>query len=272
MDPIRSILVHVDAGPQVRARLAVAAALGRARGADVTALYAVTPVFVEMAFDLAMGAPPTGLLDVDQSRLSDARALVAAVAAESGVPIAWREAREGPEHATIAQAWCADLLVLGQHDRTQRNTGVAADFAPWVITGSGKPAIVVPYIGARAAPFGNVLVAWKPSRESARALGAAMPFLQAAQRVTVAIDADAVASHKEPLLEFLGKHGVRATTDTLQSSPSTAGEAILSRAADAGADLIVMGCYGHSRAREFVLGGASRTLLDSMTVPVLMSH
>lgn len=272
MDPIRSILVHVDAGPHGRARLELAAALGRARGADVTALYAVTPVFVEIAFDVAMGAPPQGLLDVDESHLSDARALVAAVASESGVPIAWREAREGPEHATISQALCADLLLLGQHDRTQRHTGVAADFVPWVLVGSGKPAIVVPYIGARAAPFGNVLVAWKASRESARALGAAIPLLQTARSVTVAVDAYAGAPQKDQLLEFLGKHGIRATTDTLSSNPSTAGEAILSMAADAGADLIVMGCYGHSRTREFVLGGASRTVLDSMTVPVLLAH
>ncbi|MCW5657197.1 MAG: universal stress protein [Burkholderiaceae bacterium] len=272
MDPIRSILVHVDAGVQCRARLALAAALGRARGADVTALYAVTPVVVAMAFDVAMGAPPQTMLDIDESRMTDARTLVAAVAAESGVPIAWREARDGPEHATIAQALCADLLLLGQHDRANRHTGVASDFAPWVITGSGKPAIVVPYIGARAAPFGNVLVAWKATRESSRALSAAIPFLQSAQSVNVAIDGDTGSAYREVLLEFLGRHGIRATVTTLSSRTSGAGEAILSMAADVGADLIVMGCYGHSRAREFALGGASRTVLESMTVPVLMAH
>jgi nucleotide-binding universal stress UspA family protein len=272
MDPIRSILVHVDAGPYARARLELAAALGRAHEADVIALYAVTPVFVEMAFNVAMGAPPQALIDIDESRLSSARQLVAAVAAESGVPIEWRAAPEGPEHSTIAHALCADLVLLGQPDRARRDTGVLPDFVPWVVTGSGKPAIVVPYIGARAAPFGHVLVAWKGTREAARALAASIPLLRRAQNVSVATDLDTPQSQKDLLLTHLRRHGVQATPVLLSSDGSDAGAAILSLAADVGAELIVMGCYGHSRAREFVLGGATRTVLQSMTVPVLMAH
>jgi nucleotide-binding universal stress UspA family protein len=272
MDPIRSILVHLDAGLHGRARLELAAALGRAHGADVTALYAVTPVFVEMAYDVALGAPPGALLDIDESRTSAARQLVKAVSTECGVTIEWREAREGPEHATISQALCADLLLLGQHDPANRHNGVLPDFVPWVVTGSGRPAIVVPYIGARAAPFGSVLVAWKATRESARALSAAMPLLQRATSVRVAFDLESTASQKDWLQTYLHRHDVQASCEVLSSSPSTAGETILSTAADAGADLIVMGCYGHSRTREFVLGGATRTVLQSMTVPVLMAH
>jgi nucleotide-binding universal stress UspA family protein len=272
MEPIRSIVVHLDAGTHGRSRLELAAALGRAHGADVSALYAVTPVFVEMAYDVAMGAPPKALLEVDEIRMSVARELVKAVSAESGVPIEWRAAQEGPERATIAHALCADLLVLGQHDRANRFNGVLADFAPWVVTGSGKPAIVVPYIGARAASFGNVMVAWKATRESAHALSAAMPFLRAASSVSVAIDENTPRSEQELLQAYLRRHGMQAATHLLPGTSSTAGEAILSLAADVGAELVVMGCYGHSRAREFVLGGASRTVLESMTVPVLMAH
>jgi nucleotide-binding universal stress UspA family protein len=272
MDPIRSILVHIDAGPHGRARLELAAALARAHGADVSALYAVTPVYVEMAFDSVMGVPPKALLDIDESRQSAARELVATVSAASGVPIEWREARDGPEQATIAHALCADLLVLGQHDRANRHTGVLPDFAPWVVTGSGKPAIVVPYIGARAAPFGSALVAWKTTREAGRALGAAIPLLRGARSVNLAIAPDTTTSQKELLQGFLRKHGVQSTVHVLAGGESNPGEAILSLASDVGADLIVMGCYGHSRAREFVLGGATRTLLESMTVPVLMAH
>ena len=272
MDPIRSILVHLDAGLHGRARLELAAALGRAHGADVSALYAVTPMLVEMAFDVAMGAPPRELLDIDESRTTTARQLVKAVSAESGVPIEWREAREGPEQATISQALCSDLLLLGQHDPANRHSGVLPDFVPWVVTGSGRPAIVVPYIGARAAPFGNVLVAWKATREAAHALSAAMPLVQRAASVCVAFDLDTTASQKDWLQTYLHRHGVKASYEVVSSSSSTAGEMILSTAADAGADLIVMGCYGHSRTREFVLGGATRTILQSMTVPVLMAH
>ena len=271
MDAIRSILVHIDAGPHGRTRLELAAALARAHDAEVCALYAVTPVFVEMAFDVAMGAPPKALLDIDESRMSVARGLVKAVSAESGIPIVWREAQEGPEHATIAHALCADLLVLGQHDRANRHTGVPPDFAPWIITGSGKPAIVVPYIGAPTS-FGNVLVTWKATRESARALSAAIPLLRAASSVNVATDEGMSRSQRDLLQTYLRQHGVDAAHHVLPSNNATAGEAILSLVADVGADLAVMGCYGHSRAREFVLGGASRTVLDSMTVPVLMAH
>ena len=90
--------------------------------------------------------------------------------------------------------------------------------------------------------------------------------------VCVAFDFDTTASQKDWLQTHLQRHGVKASYEALSSSPSTSGEMILSAAADAGADLIVMGCYGHSRTREFVLGGATRTVLQSMTVPVLMAH
>jgi nucleotide-binding universal stress UspA family protein len=272
MNPIRSILVHVDAGPHVRQRLELAAALGKRLGADVTALYAVTPVFVELAFETAVAALPNGVIEIDESRLAVARELVSTVSAQSGVPIEWRAGRDTPERTTIAQALCADLLVLGQHDRTHHEAGVLPDFAPWVLTGSGKPAVLVPYIGARASAFGNVMVAWKATRESARALGAAIPLLRCAQSVNIVLDADATPTDRELLRAFLRRHGVQAQEQTLMTTSSTAGEAILSRAADLGADLIVMGCYGHSRTREFVLGGATRTVLESMTVPVLMVH
>jgi nucleotide-binding universal stress UspA family protein len=272
MKPIRSILVHVDAGVHVRPRLQLAAALGKSLGADVTALYAVTPVFVELAFATAMGALPQGLLEVDESRLAKARTLVSAVSAESGVPIEWRAAREAPEAATITHALCADLLVLGQRDRADHQTGVLPDFAPWVLTGSGKPAVLVPFIGARASAFSNVMVAWKATREAAHALSAAIPLLRSAHSINVVLDGDTTPTDRELLRAFLRRHGLQALEHTLASSPSTAGEAILSMAADLGADLIVMGCYGHSRTREFVLGGASRTVLESMTVPVLMAH
>jgi nucleotide-binding universal stress UspA family protein len=272
MNPIRSILVHVDAGPHVRSRLELAAALGKSLGAEVTALYAVTPVYVELAFETAMGALPPSLVDLDDSRLATARDLVSAVSAEADVPIEWRAARDAPERATIAHALCADLLILGQHDRANHQTGVLSDFAPWVLTGSGKPAVLVPYIGARASAFSNVMIAWKATREAAHALGAAIPLLRSAQSINVVLDADTTPTDRELLRAFLRRHGLRASEHTLITSPSTAGEAILSMAADIGADLIVMGCYGHSRAREFVLGGASRTVLESMTVPVLMVH
>ena len=270
MNPIQSILVHMDAGPQCAPRLHLARCLAAHFGAGVAALYAVTPVAVEMALDL--GTAHKSLFEFDDARRAAARELVTSVCAQPGIEIEWREASEAPEYSAIREALYADLLVLGQHDHAQRDTGVLPDFVPSVLIASGKPALVVPYIGARAAMFQTVMVAWKETREAARALAAALPILRAAAAVHVALAGDTESEHQTQLQRYLQRHGVQARCHTLASTASLAGESILSMVADLGADLLVMGCYGHSRARELVLGGASRTVLDSMTVPVLMAH
>ena len=272
MSPIQSILVHVDAGPNCAPRLQGARALGAHTGARVTAMYAVTPLAIEMALDVGMGTAQNALFELDDARRSTARELVARVSAEPGVQIDWREVREAAEYWALRQALYADLLVLGQHDRAHRDTGVRADFVPSILIASGKPALVVPYIGTRASTFQTVMVAWKETREAARALTAAIPILRTARAVHVVLERDTMDAHKELLQAFLQRHGIEARYQTLTDSAAVAGEAMLSMAADLDADLLVMGCYGHSRARELVLGGASRTVLESMTLPVLMAH
>jgi nucleotide-binding universal stress UspA family protein len=122
------------------------------------------------------------------------------------------------------------------------------------------------------------MLCWNASRESARAAADALPFLQAAEHVIVLmIDPKVSADGHGPepgadVALWLTRHGVKVTVQRDVAADAAVGEVILSRAADHGVDLIVMGIYGHSRLREMVLGGASRTLLSSMTVPVLMSH
>jgi nucleotide-binding universal stress UspA family protein len=272
MNETRSLLVHLDAGPHSASRLQAARALGGLLGADVTALYTVIPASVETPLLFAAGVANQMLLDLDETRVARARVLVKSVSAEPGVPIEWRQALEAPEYAFARQALYADLLVLGQHDRDQRDTGVPTDFVQSVLIDSGKPALVVPYIGLRAPGFGSVFVAWKESCESARALAAALPILRRAHTVQVAVDA-AAGTHTDLLPGYLQRHGVQAQYHTMAvDAGSQAGELMLSMAADFNADLMVMGCYGHSRGRELVLGGASRTVLQSMTLPVLMSH
>lgn len=272
MNPIQSILVHVDAGPHCAARLRVARALGGQLGAGVTALYAVTPIYLEMATELTTAGASDSLLALDEERLTAARKVVASACAEPGLQIEWREAREAPEYSFIRQALYADLLVLGQHDRDHREAGVLPDFVESVMIASGKPALVVPYIGVRRSGFDTVFVAWKETREAARAVTAALPILSAAGKVHVGFDAGMTDGHQALLQRFLHRHGVEVQVHTLAGDTPQAGELMLSLAADLGADLMVMGCYGHSRAREIVLGGASRTVLGSMTLPVLMSH
>jgi nucleotide-binding universal stress UspA family protein len=272
MNDVRSLLVHIDAGPHSVSRLQAARALGGLLDASVTALYAVVPASVEMSLLFTAGVANQALFDLDESRLAKARQLVKSAGAGPGVPIEWRQALEAPQYALARQALYADLLVLGQHDRDQPDTGVPSDFVQSVLIASGKPALVVPYIGVRTPSFGSVFVAWKESRESARALAAALPILRKAHTVQIALD-KAEGDHTDLLPQYLQHHGVQAQYHTMPADArSHAGELMLSMAADFNADLMVMGCYGHSRGRELVLGGASRTVLQSMTLPVLMSH
>ena len=170
----------------------------------------------------------------------------------------------------------ADLLVLGQRDPNDASQAdVPHDFIESVVIESGKPALVVPHIGI-SGPLGQVaLVAWKETRESARAVAAAMPMLQRANRVEVATWGDPISTQRNgptDIETFLRRHGVKANVRHEGKESPQLGEYLLSLAADVGADLLVMGCYGHSRARELILGGTTRTVLKSMTVPVLMAH
>jgi nucleotide-binding universal stress UspA family protein len=147
-----------------------------------------------------------------------------------------------------------------------------------VTLASGRPILVVPYAGHFATLGQRVLVGWDASREATRAVGDAMPLLAAAEQVTVlAIDPQAgPGGHGElpgaDISLHLARHGVKAVIERTVSADVPIGDVLLSRAADLGADLLVMGAYGHSRARELLLGGATRTVLGSMTLPVLMSH
>jgi nucleotide-binding universal stress UspA family protein len=124
-----------------------------------------------------------------------------------------------------------------------------------------------------------VLVAWKPSREATRAVNDALPLLEAADQVTVlVVDTTGPRHHREEaepgsgIALHLARHGIKAVVEQTVAAGQSVADAMLSRAAELGCDLIVMGAYGHSRLRELVLGGVTREILRHMTVPVLMSH
>ena len=137
--------------------------------------------------------------------------------------------------------------------------------------------IVVPYIGYTKPIGGNVLLAWNASAQAAHAATAALPLLAKAKQVTLlVVDGPGNDAHgEEPgadAARWLARHGVKITVQRESSGDTDIGDVILSRTLDFDIDLVVMGVYGHSRFREFVLGGASATVLSSMTVPVLMAH
>jgi nucleotide-binding universal stress UspA family protein len=137
---------------------------------------------------------------------------------------------------------------------------------------SGRPVLIVPYVPIAPFRLENALVAWDASATAARALGDAMPFLARAKQVeVVTVGDEAVAAPAQGVIRHLARHGIEATFRSLPSAGDVA-STLVSYAFDSQADLMVMGGYGHSRIREFILGGATRGVLGTLTLPVLMSH
>jgi nucleotide-binding universal stress UspA family protein len=167
-----------------------------------------------------------------------------------------------------------DLIVVGQAERDRPMPEEVVDEG--VLFESGRPVIFVPFIQTAGLKLDRVLVAWDGGRAAARAVGDAMPFLEKAKQVEVVIVGSKPPKSDEvpgaDLGDHLARHSIKTTVKRITAPDIDVQSAILSHAADCSADMIVMGGYGHSRLREFVLGGATRGLLESMTVPVLMSH
>lgn len=140
---------------------------------------------------------------------------------------------------------------------------------------SGRPVLIVPYIQQTEVKLSHILVAWDGGSTSARAIGDALPLLQKADKVDVVTITSRRTDEKDmpgfDIAKHLARHGINAEVKRLPASDEPAGT-LLSYAADVGSDLMVMGGYGHSRLREFVLGGTTRNILATMTLPVFMSH
>src|SRR5450755_1197122 len=273
MSDLRSILVHVDASPRCAVRLNLARELAARHEAVLTALYAVQPSHLALPMALADGSAGVipALMEIDAERRAAARALFDRDAAGKAAT-RWADLNNDPVIAGFSeQALYADLLLLGQHDASDpMAAGVPADFIESVLIASGKPALIVPYVGSFSTLGRDVLVAWKPTREAAHAVSASLPLLQRAQSVHIVADATATGESEANPLQigaFLKAHGIEAKVRFHNAASTGVGDSVLSLAADVQADLIVMGCYGHSRARELVLGGLARTLLTSMAVP-----
>lgn len=166
-----------------------------------------------------------------------------------------------------------DISVVAQAQREQGATDEL--IIEGALFESGRPVIVVPYIQKRGLTLERVLACWDGGRTAARAIADAMPFLERAKAVDLVIVAEERKNDEITgvrMSEHLTRHGVAVSVKRIAKGDLAVQDVILSYAADSGADFMVMGGYGHSRLREFILGGVTRGILNSMTVPVLMSH
>lgn len=280
MSTIRSVLLHLDATPSSTARLEFARVFAVRHEAALSAMFVAAPP--QRSLQLALSESPAALLQpTDRAALNRTKSMFDNALADGGPRMRWLESNGADAvEAFSRQALYADLLVLGQHDPVAALPGsMPAGFVESVLIGTGKPALILPITGMFETAGRDVLIGWNATPQAAHALTAALPWLHGARRVhVVEVTEEPAQDHPGELdiAQYLQFHGIVSALHRHRASPppvpGNAGELLLSFASEVGADLLVMGCYGHNRAREFMLGGASRSVLQTMTLPVLMAH
>ncbi|MGK5020846.1 universal stress protein [Janthinobacterium lividum] len=285
----KTVLLHIDDSAGCATRIAAAASITEACGGHLTgvALTGVSRLLYQNQPDL--DADPNLSLHLNFLRERATRSLDGFDQQVRAAGVASFEQRVLDDEAAggiSLLARYADLVVISQYNAKDKSPSVMRDFPAYVLLHSGRPVLIVPYapplpLLAPPAAARNVLISWNASKEASRAVTAALPLLQRAGQVHVAIfDAKVhAAEHGEQpgaeLTHYLARHGVAAHLHLLDGGGVRRGDigaALLTQAMQLSADLLVMGAYGHSRLRETILGGVTRTILQNMTIPVLMAH
>jgi nucleotide-binding universal stress UspA family protein len=275
---IKDLVVNLGGGGTKDVTADYAISMGKAYGAHVVG---VAFVYEPVIPGSLLGGIPTDLIEVQ--REENAKAAKTAVANfEAAAKAAGVSAETRLLDASIAGASDLfgriarrfDIAVVGQAPRDQ---GVSEELLiEGALFGSGRPVIVVPSIQSQPLKLDNVMVCWDGSRPAARAIGDAVPLFERAKAIEIVV----VIGERDKSGEITGanmkrhlaRHGINVEIKRIAAGNAEVQTAILAHAADTGADFIVMGGYGHSRLREFILGGVTRSILKSMPVPVLMSH
>ncbi len=274
----KSIVVCLDSSARSTQRMNFAIDMAAQFDAHLTGLYLTHQIIYPVMPEAGFGPLIVQLEEELEASRKRAEHAFLDAARRAGIPFNWEAFRGHDFDLAAARARTADLVIVGQRDPDDSEAFNNEGFPELVVMGAGRPTLFLPYIGTRSEAFKRVLVAWNGSRESARALADALPLLTRADNVLVTT-VESVAEERGPITvpgvdvaSFLSRHGVKAEITRTAGIDISAGEWLLSQAADLGIDLLVAGAYGHGRVREFVLGGVTRTLLHEMTVPVLMSH
>jgi nucleotide-binding universal stress UspA family protein len=272
----KTVLVHVDESIHASERIKIAAAIAMAESAHLIGI-ATTGASRYLAQTRA-------LTDMDPNlgehlrflRERAERGLEEFDATARKIGIASFEKRLVDDEAgggICLQARYADLVVIGQNDPNEISPVVMPDFPQYVVLHSGRPVLLVPYTG-RFDNIGNrILIGWDASMAASRAISDALPLLRRAHRVQVAVfnpPAQNAAPGAEMAL-YLARQGIKIEMLT-RKTEQRIGTALLSLAHEVNADLLVTGGYGHARFREIMLGGVTREILETMSVPVLMAH
>jgi nucleotide-binding universal stress UspA family protein len=289
---IRTILAAISGGVASEGAIETACGLAQLFGAHVEGLHVkADPADVLPLFGTDVGVPMYGDLlrmageQVAESAGRAKAAFAAAIAhhsmpqrgrptapkggAASDVSAAWRE-EPGFASAVVARrARFFDLVVLGRSGRVV--DAPYSDTIERTILDAGRPVLIAP-LRVGLPPCDTVVVAWNDSASAARAVACAMPFLQRAQEVHV-VSAGKAARPNEELAEYFAWHGITAASHPVTPvEGAQIGELLIAASRDCGADLLVMGGYGHAQWREVLFGGASREILATARLPLLITH
>lgn len=273
MSSYASLMVNLDLGPDVTARVGLAASLAERFGARLigSASRSIVPNLpVEAGF--AAQTLIEQWREIAAEELQEIEANFIKIAGSAG-SLSLRSGMDESTAFLLEQAQAADLLIVGRQGRN--------DYRDWrfsvdpgsIVLEAGRPTLVVPPATDRLSAQ-CIVIGWKNTREARRAVWDSLPLLKAAEAVFVVTAGESsVSSGSRELRDYLGRHAI--TAKVVQGSPigeASIADELIKRARQEGADLLISGAYGHSRTREWILGGVTRDLLDHSTVCCLMSH
>ena len=276
---LKDILVHIDNRKPCQARLEVAINLALAHQAHLIGLYVLSEPYLPPHIKAQISADVLAAqAEAARGEAEKAEAMFRERAEDAGVASEWLCEKGERVDILGEQVRYCDVAVIGQRDPEAIEVSGPDDMPDQLVLSLGRPGLVVPYVGTYPSIGERVMVAWDGSRLATRAVNDALPILRGAEQVDVltVYSAEGLREEKEKagerICQHLARHDVSAKARHIRCADISAGDMILSRAADDLSDLIVMGAYGHARWRELVLGGVTLHMLKHMTVPVLMSH
>ena len=276
----KTILVHLNQEPRARALVAAGIELAAKFEAHLIGLYVFPAFRVTPPIPLPIGGDLAGQIKGAIKREADlVKAVFDEMTRHQPFVSEWRaitDDRREPSAVVVSHALAADIVVASQRDPAWQFSDIL-DFPDRLALGAGRPVLVIPNFGTHKVIPRNVTVAWTNRRESARAVADALPLLKLADNVHLLTAADGRpddggALPDTEIAAALARHGVKVQASRPNVTEYTVGEEIRVRAIDLNADLLVMGCYGHSRLREYALGGVTRHMMREMTIPILFSH
>jgi nucleotide-binding universal stress UspA family protein len=278
---LKNILVHMDATDRCEERLHLAGELAQRNEAHLSGLFVIPEPFYPIYGDGAYF--PEDMIEnwekEEKENAEKSEKTFQDFVNSEGILGEWRSEQGSLGQIVSRHARYADLTIVGKGSIDDPKQYPDPFLAEDVVMESGRPVLVIPNSGHFNGFGKRILICWNASREAVRAVNDAMPLLQSADKVTVMVvnpekpssgDHGDIASADIAL--YLARHGVKAEAASVRTNQTDVGEIILSRAFDLDTDMIVAGAYGHSRTREWILGGVTKTLLHETTVPAFMSH